>query len=45
LVSQVRWAQPTLSVSRQTINALANVEGVRVVSRTSAFAFKGKNPV
>ena len=29
--------------TEEVINALANVEGVRVVSRTSAFAFKGKN--
>ena len=27
----------------EIINALANVEGVRVVARTSAFSFKGKN--
>ncbi len=30
-------------ITEEVINALANVEGVRVVSRTSAFAFKGKN--
>ena len=30
-------------VTEEVINALANLEGVRVVSRTSAFAFKGKN--
>ena len=30
-------------VTEELINALANLEGVRVVSRTSAFAFKGKN--
>src|SRR6267378_1562253 len=29
--------------TEEIINALANVNGVRVVSRTSAFAFKGKN--
>jgi len=29
--------------TEEIINALANVKGVRVVSRTSAFAFKGKN--
>ncbi len=29
--------------TEEVINALANVEGVRVVSRTSAFAFKGKS--
>jgi TolB-like protein/Tfp pilus assembly protein PilF len=30
-------------ITEEVINALANVEGVKVVSRTSAFAFKGKN--
>src|SRR2546423_14823340 len=30
-------------ISEEVISALANVDGVRVVSRTSAFAFKGKN--
>jgi TolB-like protein/Tfp pilus assembly protein PilF len=30
-------------ITEEVINALANVEGVRVVSRTSAFAFKGKS--
>jgi adenylate cyclase len=30
-------------ITEEVINALSNVEGVRVVSRTSAFAFKGKN--
>jgi len=30
-------------VTEEIINALANVEGVRVVARTSAFSFKGKN--
>src|SRR5437868_6489940 len=30
-------------ITEDVINALANVEGVRVVSRTSAFAYKGKN--
>jgi serine/threonine-protein kinase len=30
-------------ITEEVINALANVEGVRVVSRPSAFAFKGKN--
>ena len=30
-------------VTEEVINALANVEGLHVVSRTSAFAFKGKN--
>jgi serine/threonine-protein kinase len=30
-------------ITEEVINALANVEGLRVVSRTSAFAFKGKN--
>ncbi|HYZ89286.1 MAG TPA: hypothetical protein VE620_08345 [Myxococcales bacterium] len=30
-------------ITEEVINALANVEGVRVVSRTSAFAYKGKN--
>jgi adenylate cyclase len=30
-------------ITEEVINALANVEGIRVVSRTSAFAFKGKN--
>ncbi|HWE24410.1 MAG TPA: hypothetical protein VG496_10800 [Myxococcales bacterium] len=29
-------------ITEEVINALANVEGVRVVSRTSAFAYKGK---
>jgi serine/threonine-protein kinase len=30
-------------ITEEVINALANVDGVRVVSRTSAFAYKGKN--
>jgi len=30
-------------ITEEVINALANVDGVQVVSRTSAFAFKGKN--
>src|SRR6266478_513443 len=30
-------------MTEEIINALANVEGVRVVARTSAFFFKGKN--
>src|SRR5437868_7853383 len=30
-------------ITEEVINALANVEGLRVVSRTSAFAFKGRN--
>jgi serine/threonine-protein kinase len=30
-------------ISEELINALSNVEGLRVVARTSAFAFKGKN--
>jgi len=30
-------------VTEEIINALANVEGLRVVARTSAFSFKGKN--
>ena len=30
-------------MTEEVINALANVEGVRVVARTSAFSFKGKN--
>jgi TolB-like protein/Tfp pilus assembly protein PilF len=30
-------------ITEEVINALANVEGVRVVSRTSAFAYKGKD--
>jgi serine/threonine-protein kinase len=30
-------------VTEEIINALANVEGIRVVARTSAFSFKGKN--
>src|SRR5438132_7737098 len=30
-------------ITEEVINALANVEGVRVVCRTSAFAYKGKN--
>jgi TolB-like protein/Tfp pilus assembly protein PilF len=30
-------------VTDEIINALANVEGLRVVARTSAFSFKGKN--
>jgi serine/threonine-protein kinase len=30
-------------VSEEIINALANVEGLRVVARTSAFAYKGKD--
>ena len=30
-------------MTEEIINALANVEGVRVVARTSAFSFKGKN--
>jgi len=30
-------------VTEEIINGLANVEGVRVVARTSAFSFKGKN--
>src|SRR3989449_4679802 len=30
-------------ITEEIINALANVEGVRVVARTSAFSFKGKN--
>jgi TolB-like protein/Tfp pilus assembly protein PilF len=30
-------------ITEEVINALANVEGLHVVSRTSAFAFKGKN--
>ncbi len=30
-------------MTEEIINALGNVEGVRVVARTSAFSFKGKN--
>jgi len=30
-------------ITEELINALANVEGLHVVSRTSAFAFKGRN--
>jgi serine/threonine-protein kinase len=30
-------------VTEEIINALANVEGLRVVARTSAFSFKGRN--
>ena len=30
-------------ITEEVINALANVEGLHVVSRTSAFAFKGRN--
>src|SRR6266446_4295582 len=30
-------------ITEEVINALANVEGLRVVSRTSAFAYKNKN--
>jgi adenylate cyclase len=30
-------------ITEELINALANVEGVRVVARTSAFSFKGRN--
>jgi TolB-like protein/cytochrome c-type biogenesis protein CcmH/NrfG len=30
-------------MTEEVINALANVDGLRVVSRTSSFAFKGKN--
>ncbi len=30
-------------MTEEIINALANVEGLRVVARTSAFSFKGKN--
>jgi TolB-like protein len=30
-------------MTEEIINGLANVEGVRVVARTSAFSFKGKN--
>ena len=30
-------------ITEEIINALANVEGLHVASRTSAFAFKGKN--
>jgi len=30
-------------MTEELINALANVEGLRVASRTSSFAFKGKN--
>jgi len=30
-------------MTEELINALANVDGLRVASRTSAFAFKGKN--
>ncbi len=30
-------------VTEEVINALANVEGVRVVARTSAFSYKGKS--
>jgi serine/threonine-protein kinase len=30
-------------ITEEVINALANVDGLRVVSRTSAFAYKGKN--
>jgi serine/threonine-protein kinase len=30
-------------ITEEIINALANVEGLRVVARTSAFSFKGKN--
>jgi TolB-like protein/Flp pilus assembly protein TadD len=30
-------------MTEEVINALANVDGLRVASRTSAFAFKGKN--
>jgi TolB-like protein/tetratricopeptide (TPR) repeat protein len=31
-------------ISEEILNALAKVEGLRVVARTSSFAFKGKNP-
>ncbi len=30
-------------ITEELINALANIEGIRVVARTSAFSFKGKN--
>jgi len=30
-------------MTEEIINALANIEGLRVVARTSAFSFKGKN--
>src|SRR5262249_10937097 len=30
-------------ITEEVINALANVDGLRVASRTSAFAFKGKD--
>src|SRR2546428_4993245 len=30
-------------ITEEIINALANIEGLRVVARTSAFSFKGKN--
>src|SRR3989442_14462955 len=30
-------------ITEEVINALANVEGLHVVSRTSPFAFKGRN--
>src|SRR5207244_13044927 len=30
-------------ITEELINALVNVEGLRVASRTSAFAFKGRN--
>ena len=30
-------------MTEELINALANVDGIRVVARTSAFAYKGKN--
>ena len=30
-------------MTEELINALANIEGLRVVARTSAFSYKGKN--
>lgn len=32
-------------ITEETINSLANVEGLRVISQTSSFSFKGKRPV
>src|SRR5205085_3501291 len=31
-------------ISEEILDALAKVEGLRVVARTSSFSFKGKNP-
>jgi TolB-like protein len=30
-------------ISEEILNSLANVEGLKVAGRTSAFSFKGKN--